>query len=176
MLPMDAQLGTLFLQFSVEKLAQFASRIRTCLERLTPEQVWARGSESENAVGNLVLHLCGNVRQWVGFGIAGWPDVRERNSEFAARGGLGPQELAEQLEATVREAAAILRTLPVERLKDRTRVQNYDVTVLEAVYHVVEHFAEHTGQIIYATKQMTHEDLGFYRHLSRPQPHTERTP
>lgn len=176
MLPMDAQLGELFLRFSIEKLTQLAGRIRACLERLTPEQVWARGSESENAVGNLVLHLCGNVRQWVGFGIAGWPDVRERDSEFRARGGLGPQELSERLDATVRQATEVLRALPPERLKDRTRVQNYDVTVLEAVYHVVEHFAGHTGQILYATKQMTHEDLGFYRHLSGPQPHTERTP
>jgi uncharacterized damage-inducible protein DinB len=173
---MKADLGEVFLQFSVEKLAQLAARIQACLERLTPDQVWTRGSDSENAVGNLVLHLCGNVRQWVGFGIAGWPDVRERDSEFRARGGLAARELSERLNNTVQEAASVLRALPTERLTERTRVQNYDVTVLEAIYHVVEHFAEHTGQIIYATKQMTHEDLGFYRHLGRPQPHTDRTP
>jgi len=55
-------------------------------------------------------------------------------------------------------------------------VQGYSVTLLEAIYHVVEHFAQHTGQIVFATKQVTGEDLGFYKHLSRPGPHTEKTP
>ncbi|MCS6952214.1 MAG: DinB family protein [Bryobacterales bacterium] len=173
---MDGELGEIFLRFSIDKLSQLAGRIQACLGRLTSEQVWARGSENENAVGNLVLHLCGNVRQWVGFGIAGWPDIRVREQEFAARGGLNPQELGERLDRAVQEAVSILRALPSARLGDRTRVQNYDLTVLEAIYHVVEHFAGHTGQILYATKQMTHEDLGFYRHLSGPQPHGETTP
>lgn len=173
---MGGELGEIFLRYSVDKLTQLAGRIQACLERLTPEQVWARGSENENAVGNLVLHLCGNLRQWVGFGIAGWPDIRVREQEFAARGGLAPRELADRLDQAVKEAANVLRVLPPERLGERTRVQNYDLTVLEAIYHVVEHFAGHAGQILYATKQMTHQDLGFYRHLSQPQPHGERTP
>lgn len=137
-------------------------RIEDCLARLTPEQIWARGGESENAVGNLVLHLCGNVRQWI---LSG---VRQRDEEFAARGGIGAEELAARLRETIQEATAVLESLPLERLTERVRIQNYDVTVLEAIYHVVEHFSGHTGQIIFATKLFTGNDLGYYRHLSAP--------
>jgi uncharacterized damage-inducible protein DinB len=165
---MDRSLDRLFLNVSADRLRQFAARIKTCLEKLTYEQIWTRGTENENAIGNLVLHLCGNVRQWIVSGVAGQPDVRVRDAEFAARGGLEPGELRERLEGTVRQAVAVLGELPDERLKERVTIQSYEVTLLEAVYHVVEHFAQHTGQIIYATKLMTGEDLGFYRHLSRP--------
>jgi uncharacterized protein DUF1572 len=79
----------LFLDYSVRKLRQLTGRIEDCLGRLTEEQIWARGAESENAVGNLVLHLSGNVRQWIVAAVGGRPDIRERDAEFGARGGLG---------------------------------------------------------------------------------------
>lgn len=157
-----------FLEFSAGQLRRLADRIATCLDKLTPEQVWLRHSDSENAVGNLVLHLCGNMRQWIGMGVAGMPDVRVRDEEFAARGGLSPAELKERLLAGVDEAAGIIQTLPAERLSETTRVQSWTLTRLEAIYHVVEHFSQHTGQILFATKLFTSEDLGFYRHLSKP--------
>lgn len=154
------------LRFSAAKLRQFSSRIADCLDRLSPEQVWQRGGENENAVGNLVLHLCGNVRQWIGFGVAGKPDVRERDGEFAARGEIQPTELKERLAGVVAEAVQTIESVPRERLLETVTVQVYTVTVLEAILHVVEHFAMHTGQILFATKQLTGQDLGYYRHLS----------
>jgi uncharacterized damage-inducible protein DinB len=165
-----------FTKYSCEKLAQYAGRIAVCLDQLSEEQIWARGAENENAVGNLVLHLCGNVRQWIGFGVAGKPDIRVRNREFQARAGVTKDELKQRLQETVREATNIIGALPPERLNETTRVQGYDVTVLEAVYHVVEHFSHHAGQIIFATKLMTGTDLGFYRHLSRTAKHSESVP
>ncbi len=164
---MDSSLDRLFLNVSADSLSQHAKRIVTCLEKLTYDQIWTRGTENENAIGNLVLHLCGNVRQWIVSGVAGQPDVRVRDAEFAARGGLKPGELRERLEETVRQAVAVVRELPVERLKERVTIQSYDVTLLEAIYHVVEHFAQHTGQVIYATKFLTGEDLGLYRPAPR---------
>jgi len=127
-------------------------------------------------VANLVLHLCGNLRQWTGSVLGGRPDIRERDQEFAARGGTDPAALSALLTERVREAAAVLRGLPESRLLDRVTGQGYDLTILEAIYHVVEHFSHHAGQVLFATKQMTAEDLGFYRHLSRPGDHSETTP
>jgi uncharacterized damage-inducible protein DinB len=164
-----------FVRYSVDKLRQYKDRILACLDKLSYEQVWTRGSENENAVGNLVLHLCGNVRQWIGTGVAGKPDVRVRDREFSARGNIQPEELKERLITAVEDAVAVIEELTPDRLMQRTRVQNYDLTVLEAVYHVVEHFAGHTGQIIFATKAFTGSDLGFYAHLSKPK-HEEKTP
>lgn len=173
---MQEDLGHTFLQFTVDKLDQLSSRIKDCLDRLTPEQVWRRGSDNENAIGNLVLHLGGNVRQWIGSGVAGRPDIRERDREFAARDEIEPSELWQRLEDTVDDAIAILAGLPTERLQERVTIQSYNVTVLEVIYHVIEHFAQHTGQIIFATKQLTGEDLGYYRHLSKAATHGEKTP
>lgn len=155
----------IFLRFSAEKLEQLHGRIQDCLSRLTPEQIWARGSENENAIGNLALHLCGNVRQWIGSGIAGLPDHRRRASEFDARGGIAPAELSQLLSDTVAAAIEIVRDVPCERLAERIQPQGYDVTILEAIAHVVEHFSMHTGQIILLTKMLTGTDLGYYRHL-----------
>lgn len=167
---------TNFLNYAAEKLDQLSGRIETCLGRLTPEQVWMRSAENQNAVGNLVLHLNGNVRQWILTGIGGAPDHRIRDEEFSARGGMGTEALGRLLRGTVEEALAIIRSLPHERLVERITIQGYDVTVLEAIFHVVEHFSGHTSQIIYVAKMLTGEDLGFYSYLSgSPQSNAGKT-
>jgi uncharacterized damage-inducible protein DinB len=164
-----------FLKYSADKLEQLSSRIQDCLGRLSSDQIWLRRTDNENAVGNLVLHLCGNLSQWIGSGVGGKPDTRERDAEFAARGDVSPTELAERLQKTVAETIAIIRTVPAARLSDKIMVQKYDVTVLEAIYHVVEHFGQHTGQIIFITKLLTGQDLGYYDHLNQPK-HFKTTP
>jgi uncharacterized damage-inducible protein DinB len=161
-----------FLQCSIDTLRQHAGRIETCAGKLSAEQIWARGSQNENAIGNLVLHLCGNVRQWIIAGVGGAPDVRQRDGEFAARGGVPVAELLEKLRSTVEEAVAVLERVTAERLAEPLLIQTYNATGLTAIYHVVEHFSGHTGQIVFATKMLTGEDLGFYRHLNAvPEPH-----
>jgi uncharacterized damage-inducible protein DinB len=157
---------TNFLNYSAEKLDQLAGRIETCLGKLTPEQTWMRGTENQNAVGNLVLHLSGNVRQWILTGIGGAPDHRIRDEEFSARGGQGPEALGKLLRGTVAEALVVIRSLPHDRLTEHINIQGYDVTKLEAIFHVVEHFSGHTAQIIFITKMITGQDLGFYSYLS----------
>ena len=142
----------LFLEFSAKKLRQLSSQIQVCLEKLNDDQIWLRAGDNSNAVGNLCLHLAGNVRQWIMHGVAGQPDLRHRDGEFAARGQVSTPELWQRLNAAVQEACAILEQTPGADLTRIIRPQNYDVTMLEGIYHVVEHFAQHTGQILYATK------------------------
>ncbi len=165
-----------FLTYSAEKLRQLSGRIEGCLGKLTADQVWARGSENENAIGNLVLHLCGNVRQWIIAGVGGTADTRQRDQEFAARDDVAVTELAERLRTTVGEAVAVIDGLTGERLAERIEVQKYEMSVLQAIYHVVEHFSGHTGQVIFATKMLTGADLGFHRHLRTTAAHGEKTP
>jgi uncharacterized damage-inducible protein DinB len=173
---MDQTLDRIFLTFSRNKLEQLSTRIADCLARLTAEQVWARGNNNENAIGNLVLHLCGNVRQWIISGVGGQSDTRVRDREFAARGDVEPAELAERLKSTVAEAVAVIDQVSAPRLAESVTIQKYDCTVLEAIGHVVEHFAQHAGQIIFATKMLTGQDLGFYKHLKSAAAHGEKTP
>jgi uncharacterized damage-inducible protein DinB len=161
---------SLFLEFSVCKLRQFASRIDTCLGKLNEDQIWARGHESENAIGNLALHLAGNVSQWILESLGGVPLQRDRDGEFSARGGVTGPQLATKLNAIVAQATAVIASLTTEQLTAAYTIQNYPVTGVDAVYHVVEHFAQHTAQIIFATKMLTADDLGFYRHLSNADP------
>lgn len=172
---MDSDAGAFFLDFSIRKLEQLKGRIAECVARLNQDQIWARTGDHENAIGNLLLHLSGNMRQWIISGIGGLPDTRIRDQEFAARGQMEPAELMKKLDNTVVEAVAILRGLTPDRLLETYQPQQYRVTMMEGIYHVVEHFAQHTGQIIFATKLLTGEDLGFYKHLNRPA-HAEKTP
>ena len=165
----------MFLDESVKTLRQLSERIEACLAKLNDDQIWARGGDNENAIGNLALHLAGNVRQWIISHLGGQPDLRQRDQEFAARGGRTTQELSTQLKNTVEEAAAVIQSLDTERLTRNYTIQKYEVTGLTAVYHVVEHFAQHTGQIIFATKMLTGTDLGFYSHL-KTRPQTESAP
>lgn len=171
---MDA--AHIFIDYSVRKLALLRERIESCLDRLNDEQVWARGGENENAIGNIALHLSGNVRQWIVSGVGGASDTRQRDKEFAARGGASISELKRLLENVTAEAIAVMQQVPMERLTERVKIQKYDVTVLEAIYHVVEHFSMHTGQILFATKMLTGADLGFYSHLRATAAHGHKTP
>ena len=156
----------LFLDASANKLRQLVGRIEVCLGKLTEEQIWARGHENQNAVGNLALHLDGNVRQWILASLGDAPDTRDRDAEFSARTGWYSAQLAARLRVTVEQAANLILKLKPEQLTKRYSIQIYEVSGVEAVLHVVEHFSYHTGQIIFATKLMTEEDLGFYRQLS----------
>jgi len=155
----------IFLTAAADKLAENLSRIETCVPKLAPGVLWARDSENENAVGNLLLHLDGNVRQWILSGIGGAPERRDRPAEVAARSGPDGGVLVAHLRGTVNDAIATIGALPHARLNEAVAIQGYHTTVLAAIFHVVEHFSGHTYQIILMTKHATREDLGFYGYL-----------
>jgi uncharacterized damage-inducible protein DinB len=141
---------------------EYPTKIRAAVEALPTDRLWWRPNEQANSAGNLLLHLSGNVRQWIISGVGGQPDIRKRNMEFAARGGATASGMLDGLDATMREADDVLRTLLPSELLERRSIQGRDTTVMEAVYHVVEHFAGHTGQIIWIAKMSAPGAVRFY--------------
>jgi uncharacterized damage-inducible protein DinB len=159
----DAELTTLFLECSRHQfLEQSWPRLRQCVESLTDEQIWHRPNEASNSIGNLLLHLNGNVRQWLVTSFNRVEDHRNRPTEFSETRVIPKAELLTTLAATLEEARTVLARLTTADLLASYEIQGYNPTGLEVVYHVVEHFALHYGQIIYITKMLTAKDLGFY--------------
>ncbi|HEY1501698.1 MAG TPA: DUF1572 family protein [Acidobacteriaceae bacterium] len=159
---------SLFLLFSRDKLVkQFWPRLRQCVESLTDEQIWWRPNPSSNSIGNLVLHLNGNVRQWLLDSFNHGEDQRDRPAEFAATGEISGAALLHNLDRTIHEADQVLTRLGEADLVAPYEIQGYSVHGLDAVYQVVEHFGLHYGQIAYITKMLNDRDLGFYKELSK---------
>lgn len=134
-----------------------------CLKLLSEEEIWWRPNRASNSVGNLVLHLQGNVRQWIISGLGRQPDQRNRDREFAETGPLPRRALLGGLRKTVKEADEVLATLNPSDLLRMFSIQGYNVTGLEVLGHVAEHFAFHAGQIIFVTKLKCGKDLKFTR-------------
>lgn len=141
---------------------EYLPKIERCLERLSDEEVWRRANAESNSIGNLLLHLSGNARQWIVSGVGQTEDGRERQLEFDQREVVPRDELLRRVRQTLAEVDDVLARLDSSRLLEPRRIQGYDVTVLEAVFHVVEHFSMHTGQIILLTKLIKSADLKFY--------------
>jgi len=157
-----------FLEFSRRKLLeQYWPRLRKAVEPLSDEQIWWRPNEASNSIGNLLLHLNGNVWQWLVASFNKLDDRRDRPAEFNATGDLTATDLLDRLGQTLDEAAKVLARLTEEELLATWQIQGYTVTGLAAVYQVVEHFGLHYGQIVYITKMQEGRDLGFYKELSQ---------
>jgi hypothetical protein len=164
----------LFLEFSRWKLLeQYWPRLRSCVDSLTDEQVWWRPNEASNSIGNLILHLDGNVRQWLVASFSKMADVRDRPAEFKQRGAISTKALLEQIDRTLQEASEVLARLTEADLVASYEIQGYTVSGLHAVYQVVEHFGLHYGQIVYVTKMLQARDLGFYRELNKTGRHSK---
>ena len=159
----ETAVGEAFIRFARQQLSEdYLPKIRRCLELLNEEDIWWRVHETNNSVGNLILHLCGNVRQWIISGIGGKEDVRNRPAEFADRGSVVKKELIQRLEETLEEVDGALARFGNKRLLEKRKIQGFEVTCLDAIFHVVEHFSGHTGQIIYIAKMRSGKDLKFY--------------
>ena len=164
---MNQNIAAIFLDFSQEKLLnQYWPRLRACVESLSDEQIWWRPNPSSNSIGNLLLHLNGNVTQWLVASFDRLEDGRNRAAEFAAKDGISRGELIDKMGDTMEVAARVLARLTEADLLAEYDIQGYHVTGLQAVYQVVEHFGLHYGQIAYITKMLRDQDLGFYRNLN----------
>ena len=146
-------------------LKESLPRLKKCLAQLTPEEIWYRPNVETVSVGNLVLHLNGNVRQWILSGLGGAPDTRERAKEFSEPGPLPTDELLARIESTLEEACAVLRQLDPATLLEKRSVQVFEETGLAILVHVVEHFSYHVGQITYFVKSTKAVDLQYYGDL-----------
>src|ERR1041385_2841962 len=143
-------------------LGDYLPKIERCLEKLNDEQIWWRANEESNSIGNLILHLCGNARQWIVCGLGSAPDHRNRDSEFEQRDVVPRDDLLALLRSTLSDVQTTLESLDPSTLLEYRKIQGNDVDLLEAIFHVTEHFSMHTGQIIMLTKMMTSADLRFY--------------
>jgi uncharacterized damage-inducible protein DinB len=152
-----------FLAYASTRLHQSEKTISTCLDKLTEDQVLHRNGDHENSIANLLLHLEGNLRQWILHGIDNQPDVRQRDEEFTLTPAIAPAAARARFSATLDESARVIAALPAVRLLEVIDPQPTGLarhlTLLEAIFKIVGHVELHTGQIILLTKQLTAADL-----------------
>ena len=144
--------------------------IKHCVDQLTDDQVWWRPSGSMNSVANLLLHLCGNVRQWIVSGVGGAADVRERQQEFDQRGPIPKTELMQQIESAVGDVKMTIAGLSAVELLRVRPVQGNDVTGMRAIFHAAAHFRGHTQEIVHMTRCQLgdHYEFDFIPSTSQP--------
>ena len=131
-------------------------------ESISEEDIWKRPNDSSNSIGNIILHLCGNIRQYAISALGNLPDVRERDLEFSTIEGYSKQDLLDKLHQTVDEAKATIAAADEENLMTKRIVQSFDLSGIGIIMHVVEHYSYHTGQIAFWVKLLKDKDLGFY--------------
>jgi uncharacterized damage-inducible protein DinB len=161
-LGVDRDAATAMIALSRRYLREYLTKIRLSVSVLDDQVVWARPNEASNSIGNLMLHLAGNARQWIVSGVGGAPDLRDRQREFDQRAPLPVTALIDRLEQTISDVDRVLASLTPGDLHTRRTIQANDVSVLEAIYHVVEHFSMHTGQIILLAKADQPDRVRFY--------------
>jgi uncharacterized damage-inducible protein DinB len=164
MKPGKSEFTETFLKESQHSIAVYhMPRLIKCLKLLSERDIWWRPNAASNSVGNLVLHLSGNVRQWIISGLGAEQDKRDRDREFAERGPISRRALVALIRGTVAEASSVLDRLSEDSLLRIHDIQGFHVSGMYAVSHVVDHFAYHTGQIIFVTKWKLGKDLRFTR-------------
>jgi hypothetical protein len=144
-----------------KELSHALARIKHCLNQLTDDQIWSRSRPSMNSIGNLILHLCGNLRQWIVAGLGGTADVRNRPAEFSERGPISRDELLRTLDTVVSEAGKVLVHLTPRQLLGLYRIQGFDVTGLGAIFDSIPHFRGHTQEIVHRTRMLLGEAYQF---------------
>jgi uncharacterized damage-inducible protein DinB len=160
---MDTQIGRLFLERARYLLVtEYRTKIRLAVNALPEDSLWWRPNDESNSVGNLLLHLAGNVRQWMVAGVGGASDIRHRAAEFAAHSGPSRAELLAALNLVLDDVERVLGGLTPESLLERRTIQGRDITVLDAIFICVEHFSMHLGQIILIAKLRTPGAVKFY--------------
>jgi len=146
----------------VRLMQESLPRIEKCLSVLPEAAIWQRPNTHSNSIGNLLLHLNGNVRQYILSGLGRQPDSRQRSVEFSTQYGASAQELLTMLWKTMDEVHQVLDRLHVKDLLEVRPVQCYELDGVSILIHVTEHFSYHTGQIVFYTKALQDMDMGFY--------------
>jgi uncharacterized damage-inducible protein DinB len=155
-----------FLHQSIYRMNESTARITKCLGQIDENETWQSPNKNCNSIGNLLLHLCGNIRQYIVSALGGVNDTRERDKEFSEKPGQHKAALLSQLANTVSEAITIVKDLEEDRLIKIYSVQGFNLSGIGIIIHVTEHYSYHTGQIAFLTKQITNKDLGFYADIN----------
>jgi len=152
MAPVETTVGAAWLAEARRTLVESLAKIEHCLDQLPEDELSWRPHESHNSIQNIILHLCGNLRQWIVHGVGGAPDRRNRPAEFADREPKSRSDLLAALRGTVAESNQVLETLPESRLLEAGTIQGFQTTKLSAIFDSVSHFVGHTHQIVYITR------------------------
>ena len=159
---MNDLLSREFTSQAIKRINENTEKIRACLGQLDEKDIWRSPNENLNSVGNMILHLCGNIRQHIISALGGVKDVRTRDLEFSTKGGLTKEELMSKLGETIDEATAVIAKMKIEDLLMIRRSQGMLHSGVDSILHVTEHYSYHTGQIIFLTKLFKNVDMGFY--------------
>lgn len=151
--------GKTFIDTARSFLREYRNSIHVCVEQLSLVDVWWRPNEESNSIGNLLLHVTGSLRHWIVSGIGGVPVDRVRQQEFDERSQVPKEELLATLNSVVLEADDVLARIDPSRLLEKFVIFEKERTWMFAIFHMVEHFATHTGQILMITKLRTAKDL-----------------
>ena len=151
-----------FIDQCVHRIDDNTKRVTSCLEQLLESELWKRPNENSNSVGNLILHVCGNVRQYAISSLGNVEDTRERDKEFSAQEGYSKSELLQKLTQTLDEAKKIMKNATDIELLRQRKVQGFTYSGIGIIVHVTEHYSYHTGQVVFWTKLLKNKDLGFY--------------
>jgi len=150
--PTAAEVAAAVAKEAADELEDAVGKIKHCVRQLSEQQVWWRPADSMNSIGNLILHLCGNVRQWITCGVGGAEDRRDRPREFSKRGPIPTGELLGRLDAAVAEAREALAKATAADLLAPRRIQGFEVTGMQATFESVAHFRGHTQEIVHLTR------------------------
>jgi uncharacterized damage-inducible protein DinB len=148
---------------AVYRMDKSTLMIQKSLSEISEEEVWLKPNESLNSIANLILHLCGNITQYIISSLGETEDIRERDLEFSTSQGLNKKELLTKLEAIVDKAKHVISDSDPEQLLKIRVVQGFSFSGVGVILHVVEHYSYHTGQIVFWVKQLKNKDLGFYK-------------
>jgi uncharacterized damage-inducible protein DinB len=154
-----------FIDQSILRLNENTPRIEKCLNLLTEKEVWQRPNKSSNSIGNLIVHLCGNITQYVISSLGETKDMRNRELEFSIDGKYSKTQLLQMLQSTVTEGADVIEHIDSSKLLKVHSVQGFELSGIGIIIHVVEHYSYHTGQISFFTKLLKDKDLGYYADL-----------
>ncbi len=143
------------------RLAASVAKIRHCIDQLSDDQLWWRPTESMNSIGNLILHLSGNLRQWIVAGVGGAIDKRNRPEEFSERGPIARDDLLALLDLAVNDSREALDGITAESLLRPLRIQGFELTALGAIFDSIPHFGGHTQEIVNLTRQQLGDSYRF---------------
>ena len=153
------------------RLDESKRMIHQALADLEDAQLAVRPNEVSNALGNQLLHLCGNMRQYLIATLGAQADQRDRDAEFSPQAAFSKKNLLKQLDQTIAEAQAVLRSRTDADFLTTYKVQAYTLSGVGVALHAVEHCSYHTGQIAFWVKQLAEKDLGFYTQVDLNQKH-----
>ncbi len=158
---METKITAEFISANRHTLSEGMRKIKHCVDQLTNEQLWYRPKPDMNSIANLMLHLSGNLRQWIIAGVGGEKDIRNRPKEFADRSNRPKSEILAILTKVVSEADKTLSSLTPDQLLSKRRIQGYDTTVLAAITDTIPHFRGHVQEIIHITRMQLGEKYRF---------------